>query len=126
MSKNSSMVSKSKNKQECFLAKFGQKWILRSEFRKSKSDFESVLPRYQVCQFLAKQTILTFSVQIFPKMNFGGRYFKNLSPYSESAPEDTMCANFQAKRTSLSFFGLNLGKLPDYMRYFGSYNLDGV
>ena len=24
------------------------------------------------------------------------------------------------------FFGLNLGKLPNYLRYFGSYNIEGV
>ena len=126
MSKNSSMVSKNKNKQEGFLPKFAQKWILRSEFRKSKSDFESFLPRYQVCQFLAKQTILTFSAQIFPKMNFGGRYFKNISPDSESAPRRYHVCQFSSKTDKSEFFGLNLGKLPNYMRYFGSYNLDGV
>ena len=27
---------------------------------------------------------------------------------------------------NLEFFGLNLGKLPNYLRYFGSNNVEGV
>ena len=27
---------------------------------------------------------------------------------------------------NFNFFGLNLGKLPNYVRYFGSYNVEGV
>ena len=48
---NSSSKVYNKNKQEMlFQPKFPQKWILGSEFQKSKSKFESVLPRYSVCQ----------------------------------------------------------------------------
>ena len=27
---------------------------------------------------------------------------------------------------NFNFFGLNLGKLPNYVLYFGSYNIEGV
>ena len=37
-----------------------------------------------------------------------------------------MCTNFQAKQTTFNFIGLNLGKLPNYMRYFGSNNVEGI
>ena len=40
--------------------------------------------------------------------------------------QDIMNANLQSKRTPLKIFGLNLGKLPNYMRYFGSNNVEGV
>ena len=29
-------------------------------------------------------------------------------------------------RANFQFFGLNLGKLPNYVRYFGSNNVEGV
>ena len=35
-----------------------------------------------------------------------------------------MCANFQSK--NFEFFGLNLGKLPNCVRYFGSNIVEGV
>ena len=35
-----------------------------------------------------------------------------------------MRTNFQSKWTK--FFGLNLGKLPNYMQYFGSNIVEGV
>ena len=37
-----------------------------------------------------------------------------------------MSANFQAKQKKNEFFGLNLEKLPNYVRYFGSFNIEGV
>ena len=33
---------------------------------------------------------------------------------------------FSVKTDSFEFFGLNLGKLPNYVRYFGSYNVEDV
>ena len=37
-----------------------------------------------------------------------------------------MCANFQSIWTTNNFFGLNLGKLPNYVQYFGSNIDEGV
>ena len=31
---------------------------------------------------------------------------------------------FSVKKDDFDFFGLNLGKLPNYMRYFGSNNVE--
>ena len=36
-----------------------------------------------------------------------------------------MC-QFLIKTDKFEFFGLNLGKLPNYMQYFGSNNVEGV
>ena len=36
-----------------------------------------------------------------------------------------MC-QFSVKTDNSEFFGLNLGKLPNYVRYFGSYNVESV
>ena len=33
---------------------------------------------------------------------------------------------FSVKTYSFEFFGLDLGKLPNYVRYFGSYNVEYV
>ena len=33
---------------------------------------------------------------------------------------------FSVKTDSFEFFGLNLGKLPNYVRYFGPYNVEDV
>ena len=36
-----------------------------------------------------------------------------------------MC-KFSVKMDNFEFFGLNLGKLPNYVRHFGSNNVEGV
>ena len=36
-----------------------------------------------------------------------------------------MC-HFSFKTDNFEFFGLNLGKLPNYMLYFGSNNVEGL
>ena len=36
-----------------------------------------------------------------------------------------MC-QFLRKTGNFKFFGLNLGKLPNYVLYFDSYNIEGV
>ena len=33
---------------------------------------------------------------------------------------------FSGKTDKIEFFGLNLGKLPNYLQNFGSYNVEGV
>ena len=37
-----------------------------------------------------------------------------------------MNANFKQKENNLEFFGLNFDKLPNYVRYFACFNIDGV
>ena len=61
-----------------------------------------------------------------PKKEFCGRHFEILSLDSESAPPMYHECQFSGKTNNFEIFGLNLGKLPNYERYFGSYNVKGV
>ena len=45
---------------------------------------------------------------------------------SESAPPRYHVSQLSVKMDNFKFFGLNLGKLPNYMRYFGSNIVEGV
>ena len=85
-----------------FSDKFAQKWILGSEFQKSKSGFGIRINnlRYQVYQFSDKTDNFEFSGPNLPKNEFWGRNFKKLSLDSESTLQNTMCANFQSKWTT--------------------------
>ena len=55
-----------------------------------------------------------------------GRNFKNLSATLKSAPPRDHEYQFSVKMDSFEFFDLNLGKLPNYVQYFGSNNVKGV
>ena len=61
-----------------------------------------------------------------PKNGFWGRNFKNLSLDSESAPPIYQVCYVLVKMDNFEFFSLNLGKLLNYVRYFGSENVEGV
>ena len=76
--------------------------------------------------FQAKRTTLTFFGPNLPKNGFWGRNFKNLSLDSESAPPMYHACQFSVKKDNFKFFGLNLGKLLNYVRYFGSNDVEGV
>ena len=54
-----------------FGPKFAQKWILGSEFQKSKSGFGISILEMSCTNFQTKKTTLNFWAQIFPKMDFG-------------------------------------------------------
>ena len=45
---------------------------------------------------------------------------------SESAPPRYHVNQLSVKMDNFKFFGLNLAKLPNYMRYFGSNIVEGV
>ena len=45
---------------------------------------------------------------------------------SESAPPLCHVCRVLIKMDNFKFFGLNLGKLPNYVRYFSSNNIEGV
>ena len=76
-----------------------KKWILGSKFQKSKSG--------QNGQFWI------FGPNM-PTNGFWGWNFKNLSLDLESAPPRYHVSQFSVKMDSFEFFGLNLGKLPNY------------
>ena len=61
-----------------------------------------------------------------PKNGFWDRNFKNLSADSKSAPPRDYMSQYSVKMDSFEFFGLNLGKLPNYVQYFSSNNVEGV
>ena len=55
-----------------FRPKFAQKWILGLEFQNSKPGFGICISKIPLCtNFQTKWTILSFSAQICPKMDFG-------------------------------------------------------
>ena len=72
-------------------------------------------------QFSDKTDNFKFLGPNLPKNGFWGRNFKNLSLDSESTPPIYHVCQFSVK-----FFGLNLGKLPNYVQYFGSNIVEGV
>ena len=45
---------------------------------------------------------------------------------SDSAPPRYHECQFSVKMDNFEFFGLNLGKLPNYVRYFGSNIVEGI
>ena len=49
-----------------------------------------------------------------------------MSLYSESATPRYHVSQFSVKMDNFEFFGLNLGKLPNYVQYFGSNIVEGV
>ena len=59
-----------------------------------------------------------------PKNEFWDPNVKNLSP--DSAPPRYHVCQFSVKMDNFELFGLNLGKLPNYVRYFGSNSVEGV
>ena len=61
-----------------------------------------------------------------PENGFWGLNFKNLNLDSESTPPRYHMSQLSVKMDNFKFFGLNLGKLPNYVRYFGSKIVEGV
>ena len=60
------------------------------------------------------------------KNGFCGRNFRNLSLDSESTPPIYLMCQLFVKMDDFYFFGLNLGKLLNYVQYFGSNIVEGV
>ena len=79
-----------------------------------------------MCQFSGKTDNSDFLGSNLPKKGFWGRNFKILSLDSESAPPIHHECQFSVKTDNFEFFGLNLGKLPNHVRHFGSYSVEGV
>ena len=77
-------------------------------------------------QFSDKMDNFEFSGPHLPKNGFWGRNFKNLSLDSESTPPKYHGCQFSVKMDNFKFFSLNLGKLPNYVQYFGSNIVKGV
>ena len=77
-------------------------------------------------QFSGKIDNFHFFGPSLPKNVFWCRNFKNLSADLESAPPRYHVCQFSGQTDKFEFFDLNLGKLPNYMWYFGSNNVEGA
>ena len=82
--------------------------------------------RYHVCQFSGKTKNFDIFDPNFHKNRFWGPNFKNLSADSRLAPPRNHVCQFSVKIDVFEFFDLNLGKLPNYVQYIGSNNVEGV
>ena len=77
-------------------------------------------------QFSDKTDNFEFLGPNLPKDGFWDRNFKNLSLGSELTPPKYHMCQFSVKMDNLYFFGLNLGKLPNYVQYFDSNIVEDV
>ena len=85
----------------------------------------SILEILFVPIFKQKKNLFLFRPK-FAQDRFWDQNFRNLSLDSESAPTIYHACQFSIKMDNFEFFGLNLGKLPNYVQYFGSNNTEGV
>ena len=109
-----------------FWPKFAQKSILGSKFQKPKSGFEiSILEKLGALIVRQNGQLWIFGLNL-PKNGFWGRNFKYLSLDSESTPPIYHECQFSVKMDNFWVFDLNLGKLPNYVQYFGSNIVEGV
>ena len=107
-----------------FWPKFAQKSILGSEFQKTNVGIRiSILEIPCVPIFRQNGQFCLFGPK-FAQNGSWGWNFKNLD--SESAPPRYHMCQFSVKMDNFEFFGLNLGKLPNYVRYFGSNVVEDV
>ena len=95
-------------------------------FKNLSLDSESASLRYYVYQFSNIMDNFNFLDPNFPKNEFWGRNFKNLSLDSESTSLRSCVHQCSDKMDNFYFFGLNLGKLPNYVQYFGPNIAEGV
>ena len=77
-------------------------------------------------QFSDKTDNIDFLGPNLPKNGFWCRNFKNLILGSESTPPLYHVCQFSVKTDNIWFSDLNLGKLPNYVQYFGSNIVEGV
>ena len=89
-------------------------------------DSESASLRCYVHQFSNKTNNFEFLGPNVPKNCCWGRNFKNLILDSQSTPPLYHVCQFSVKMGKIWFFDLNLGKLPNYVQYFGSNYVGGV
>ena len=60
------------------------------------------------------------------KNEYWGQNFENLSADSRSAPPRDHVCQFLVLMDNFECLGLNLGKITNYVRYFGYNNVEGV
>ena len=105
---------------------FPQNEFWSQNFKNLSLDFKSASLRYYVYQFSDKMDNFEYLGPNLVKAGFWGRNFKNLILASESTPPLNHVYQFSVKMDNIWFFDLNLGKLPNYVQYFGSNIVEGV
>ena len=95
-------------------------------FKNLSLDSESSSLRYYEWKFSDKTENFEFLGPNLPKNRFWGRNFKNLSLNSESKPPIFHVYHFSVKMDNFWFFRLHLGKLSNYVQYFGSNIVESV
>ena len=119
-------ISRQNKQFNFFRPKFARKWILGSEFRKSKLTFairSSKIPGVSISRQNGQFWFLR------PK--FHQKWISGLESQTSKSGFGTNTSKILQEpifrqKGQLWIFGLNLGKLPNYVRYFGSYNVEGV
>ena len=56
----------------------------------------------------------------------GSKFQKSKSGFGINTPPINHVCQFLVKIENFSFFGLNLGKLPNYVQYFGTNIVEGI
>ena len=77
-------------------------------------------------QFSDKMDSFEYLGPNLPENGFCHRNFKNLIMDSKSTPPLYHVCQFSVKMDNIWFFDLDLGKVPNYVQYFGSNIVEGV
>ena len=95
-------------------------------FKNLSLDSESASLRCYVYQFSDKTDNLEFLDSNFPKNIFLGSKFQKSESGFGIDTSNIPRARIFSQNGQLLIFGLNLGKLPNYVQYFGSNIVEGV
>ena len=79
-----------------------------------------------MCQFLGKTDNLEFSNPNLRKYWILGSELKIFKSRFGISTIKIPCVPIFCQMDNFEFFGQNFGKLPNYVRYFGSNNVEGV
>ena len=95
-------------------------------FKNLSLDSESASLRCYVYQFSDKTDNLEFLDPNLPKNIFLGSKFQKSKSWFGIDTSNIPRARIFSQNGQLLIFGLNLGKLPNYVQYFGSNIVEGV
>ena len=109
-----------------FRPKFAQKWILGSEFWKTKSGCRISSSKISCVLIFRQNGQLLLFWPKFAQKRILGLKFRNSKPGFWISTSNIPWVQIFRQNGQLWIFGLNLGKLPNYEQYFGSYNVDAV
>ena len=96
------------------------------KIQKTNVGIRMIIHEILCVQFSGKMDNFHFFGPNLPKNGFWDQNFKNLTVDLESAPLKYQVCQFSGKTDKPEFFHLTFGKLPNYMRYFGSNNVEGI